>query len=142
MFEPGERTTTVAEQRQRIQSMLSQDNQNIFVAELDNQLVGFLGASGGRFQRNRHSAYLVIGILQAFAGQGLGTQFFQLLEDWALQHNLHRLELTVMCHNKQAVHLYRKMGFGIEGIKQDSLWVNGKYVDEYYMAKIPGQGRQ
>jgi RimJ/RimL family protein N-acetyltransferase len=106
MFEPGERTTTVAEQRQRIQSMLSQDNQNIFVAELDNQLVGFLGASGGRFQRNRHSAYLVIGILQAFAGQGLGTQFFQLLEDWALQHNLHRLELTVMCHNKQAVHLY------------------------------------
>jgi RimJ/RimL family protein N-acetyltransferase len=48
----------------------------------------------------------VIGILQAFAGQGLGTQFFQLLEDWALQHNLHRLELTVMCHNKQAVHLY------------------------------------
>jgi RimJ/RimL family protein N-acetyltransferase len=136
LFEPGERTTSAEEQRQRIQGLLSQDNKNIFVAEQAGQLAGFLGAFGGDLRRNRSCAYIVIGILQAFAGQGLGTQFFQALDEWALRQHLHRLELTVMCHNAQAVHLYKKMGFQIEGIKQDSLWVNGAYVDEFYMGKI------
>jgi RimJ/RimL family protein N-acetyltransferase len=112
------------------------------VAEHENQLVGFLEASGGTFLRNRHCAYIVIGILQAFADQGLGTQFFQELEDWAMQHELHRLELTVMRHNEPAVHLYQKMGFMIEGTRQDSLRVNRRYVDEYYMAKILGEGKK
>ena len=142
LFEPGERTTTLEEQRGRIQGLLTQANQNIFVAEQAGQLAGFLGAFGGSQRRNRNCAYIVVGILQAFAGQGLGTQFFQALDEWAVQHDLHRLELTVMCHNAQAVHLYQKMGFQIEGIKQDSLLVNGKYVDEFYMAKILGPAKK
>jgi RimJ/RimL family protein N-acetyltransferase len=136
MFEPGERTTTVDEQCQRIKNVLSQDNQIIFVAEHESRLVGFLGAFGGSFQRNRHCAYIVIGILQAFVGRGLGSQLFKVLEEWAMKHNIHRLELTVMSHNERAISLYRKMGYQTEGVKQDSLWVNGKYLDEYYMAKL------
>jgi RimJ/RimL family protein N-acetyltransferase len=98
--------------------------------------MGFLGAYGGGYKRNRHSAYIVTGILQQFAGQGLGKRFFKMLDEWALAHHLHRLELTVMSHNERAVHLYQKMGFVIEGVKKDSLRGDGKYVDEYYMAKI------
>lgn len=136
MLEPGERTMTVDEQRQRIQSLLSQDNQMILIIEDGNRLVGYLGAYGGGYQRNRHSAYIVTGILQEYAGRGLGQKLFEALETWALAHNLHRLELTVMCHNERAVHLYQKMGFEIEGMKRASLQVAGRYVDEYYMAKL------
>lgn len=136
MLEPGERTLTIEEQGQRIKSVLAQDNQMIFVVEDETRLVGFVGAYGGGFHRNRHCAYIVIGILQDFVGQGIGKQLFEMLEGWALEHTLHRLELTVMRHNERALHLYQKMGYKIEGVKQDSLWVNGKYVDEYYMAKI------
>jgi hypothetical protein len=50
MLEPGEGTLTIEEQRQRIKSLLPQDNQMIFVAEQDNRLVGFLGAYGGDFK--------------------------------------------------------------------------------------------
>jgi hypothetical protein len=32
--------------------------------------------------------------------------------------------------------LHQKMAFQIEGIKKDSLLVDGVYVDEYYMGKI------
>lgn len=136
MLEPGERTLTIEEQRQRIKNVLSQDNQMIFVVEDEHRLVGFLGAYGGSFRRNRHSAYIVIGILQEYVGQGIGKQLFEALEAWALDHQLHRLELTVMSHNERGIHLYQKMGYKIEGTKHDSLWVNGRYVDEYYMAKI------
>jgi RimJ/RimL family protein N-acetyltransferase len=136
MLEPGERTLTIEEQTQRIKSVLAQDNQMIFVVEREDQLVGFLGAFGGTYRRNRHSAYIVIGIRQFFAGRGIGKQLFEVLETWAVDHELHRLELTVMCHNERAVHLYQKMGYKIEGVKKDSLWINGRYVDEYYLAKI------
>jgi RimJ/RimL family protein N-acetyltransferase len=136
MLEPGERTTTVEEQSQRIKHVLSTHNQMILVAEDENRLVGFLGAYGGGCQRNHHCAYIVTGILQQYVGQGIGAQFFNVLDEWATAHNIHRLELTVMCNNERAVHLYKKMGFAIEGRKKDSLLVNGNYVDEYYMAKM------
>ena len=141
MLEPGERMMTLEEQAQRIRNVLSHDNQIIFVVEHDNQLIGFLGAYGGNYRRSRHCVYIVIGIMQKFAGQGMGKQLFEALEKWALEHKLHRLELTVMSHNERAIRLYQKMGYQTEGIKQDSLWVNGKYVDEYYMAKILGQSQ-
>ena len=115
---------------------LAQNNQVIFVAEHETRLVGFLAAFGGSLQRNQHCADIVIGILPTHVGQGLGAQFFRVLEEWALQHHLHRLELTVMSHNERAVNLYRKMGYQTEGVKLDALWVNGKYVDEFYMAKL------
>lgn len=136
MLEPGERTTTLVEQQAQIERLLMLENQTIFVAEYNGQLVGYLAALGGEFQRNRHSVYIIIGILQAFTGQGIGTQLFRTLEEWAQLQRIHRLELTVMVHNEAGLALYKKQGFEIEGTKRDSLLVNGKYVDEYYMAKL------
>ena len=136
LFEPGERTTTVEEQRDHIQRLLLQENSKIFVAEHNGQLVGYLEASGGQFRRNRHSVHIVIGILQDFTGQGIGGQLFAALEEWAHQQSITRLELTVMTHNQAGMALYKKRGFTIEGTKNQSLLINGRYVDEYYMAKL------
>ena len=136
MFEPGERTTTVEGQQNQLKRLLSRENQMIFVAEHDGQLVGYLGAYGGEFHRNRHSVHIVIGILQAYTGQGIGTQLFSVLEQWARQRAIHRLELTVMTHNEAGIALYRRRGFEIEGTKKHSLLVGGQYVDEYYMARL------
>ena len=127
------------EQRDQINNLLRQENQTIFVAEQDNQFVGYLEATGGTFKRNRHSAYLVIGILQAFAGQGIGTQLFQRMEEWARQKHIHRLELTVMAHNTAGIALYKKQGFAIEGARRHSLLINGQFVDEFSMAKLLNQ---
>ncbi|MCL6452182.1 MAG: GNAT family N-acetyltransferase [Alicyclobacillus sp.] len=136
LYEPGERTTTVDEQRQQIESILKTDNQMIFVAETGDQLVGHLQAIGGRFQRNRRMVYLVVGIVQEFSGKRIGTALFRAMEDWARKIGAHRLELTVMTHNTAAIALYRKMGFQIEGTTRDTLCIDGKYVDEYMMAKL------
>lgn len=71
-----------------------------------------------------------------FRGEGIGTLLFEELERWAAKHHLHRLELTVVTRNEAGVSLYEKMGFELEGIKRDSLLINGEFLDEYYMAKI------
>jgi len=136
MLEPGERTTTPEEQRTQIVHLLKHGNQTIFVVVHGDQLVGYLAAIGGEFKRNRQSVHIIIGILQAFTGQGIGTKLFQTLEEWAHKQHIHRLELTVMDHNKDGIALYKKQGFEIEGTKRHSLLVNGQFVDEYYMAKL------
>ena len=136
LCEPGERRTTVRIQRRRIQETLAEDNSTIFVAEHDGALVGYLGAYGGQFRRIRHRAQIVIGILAAFTGQGLGTRLFAALESWARAQGLHRLELTVMTHNRAALALYRKMGFQVEGRRRHAIRLGDAYVDEYAMARL------
>jgi RimJ/RimL family protein N-acetyltransferase len=136
MLEPGERKTTVEEQKKRINEVLSSGNGVIFVAEENGTLIGYLSAIGEQFARNKHTVSIVIGILETYTGQGLGTAFFKRLQDWAREHSIHRLELTVMAHNQRGVGLYQKMGFEIEGIKRDSLLVDGSFVDEFYMSKL------
>lgn len=61
---------------------------------------------------------------------------FDYMIQWAKKSQLHRLELTVIEHNEQAVHLYKKMGFEVEGVKRNSLLIDGQYVNELYMAKL------
>ncbi|AHF06134.1 GCN5 family N-acetyltransferase [Desulfitobacterium metallireducens DSM 15288] len=136
MLEEGERQQAVDKQQDQINRVLSTHNQIIFIATNGDQIVGYLGAYGGEYRRNAHSAYIVIGILKDYIGQGIGTRLFQTLEQWAYKCGIHRLELTVMAHNLQAFALYKKVGFTIEGIKKHSIHIDGSYVDEYYMVKL------
>lgn len=137
LFEPDERATTVEQTCSMIRTIIHSENSILLVAE-DRQhgLVGHLTAIGGNVSRIKHRAYVVIGILKDFTGMGIGTELFQELEAWRITANISRLELTVMVHNERAVHLYKKMGFAIEGVKKNSMFINGKSVDEYYMGKV------
>ncbi len=136
MLEPGERHTTVEQERERIANLLKIDNKQTFLAEDAGQLVGWLWANGGEFRRNHHSVHIVIGLKAAYTNQGIGTRLFQACEAWARERGLHRLELTVMTHNQLGIALYKKMGFQIEGTAPDALRVDGAYVDLHYMSKL------
>lgn len=142
MLEPGERQTTLEQQRRRIQDWLEGERDIVLVADAGQLLAGFVALQGGGFRRNRHSGHLVVGVRQAYSGRGLGRRLMEAVEAQARQAGLHRLEMTVMTHNTRAVALYRKLGFEIEGVRKDSLRVDGRYVDEYSMARLlDEQGR-
>ena len=113
------------------------DHSNFFmIAEHKNELIGFMTADRGQYNRIKHTAYIVIGIREKYRGLGIGTKFFEELNKWALKNSITRLELTVVTSNQPALHLYQKCGFTIEGTKKNSMIVDGTYVDEYYMAKL------
>jgi RimJ/RimL family protein N-acetyltransferase len=136
MLEPGERQTTVEQERERLATMRMSDNKHTFLAEDEGQLVGWLWANGGDYRRNHHTVHIVIGIRAAYTNQGIGTRLFQACEAWARDRGLHRLELTVMTHNPLGIALYKKMGFQIEGTAQHALRVDGEHVDLHYMSKV------
>jgi len=133
LWEEGERDI---QPEKMMESMMNKENSTILVAADGTELVGYLLVIGGNARKNRHSAYVVIGILMDYRGKGIGTLLFEKLEQWTLKHHLHRLELTVVTQNEAGLSLYKKMGFKVEGTKRDSLYINGEYLDEYYMAKI------
>ena len=136
LYGPGERKFNPEAQRKMIQALRAEENSNIFLAEAESGLAGYLIAKGGSTNRTRHTAYLVIGIKEGFRGSGIGTRLFEELLSWGNQIGIHRLELTVMTENRAGVSLYKKMGFELEGTKKDSLLVDGEYKDEFYMSRI------
>lgn len=136
MYEPGERVQKSGPDRLRENIQRGSENGDFMMAAVeDHKIVGFLWAERGAYRRIAHTAYLVTGILKAYHGQGIGSELFRQLSRWAEQEKILRLELTVQCRNEVALHLYQKMGFQIEGVKKNSMVVNGEFVDEYYMAR-------
>lgn len=135
LYEPGERKSNLAELESVIQDS-AEGKDFLLVAEADDRFVGYISAQRGRMNRIAHSAYIVVGILKDYRGRGIGTEFFRRLDVWAEREHVTRLELTVICENSVAQRLYARNGFEIEGVKRKSVCVDGKYLDEYYMAKL------
>ncbi|WP_455793893.1 N-acetyltransferase family protein [Clostridium butyricum] len=132
LLEPDERDNDVS----RVQGMIEQSIKGsnlLLVAEEDDNIVGFLSAQRNLLKKIKHIAYIVVGIRQDYRKKGIGTKFLDL---WVKENLITRLELTVMCPNVVAKHLYEKNGFEIEGIKKRGTFLDGEYVDEFYMAKL------
>ncbi|WP_053958254.1 GNAT family N-acetyltransferase [Sulfobacillus thermosulfidooxidans] len=137
LMAPGERQTTVAQQRDIIHKILSDGRSMIWVVADGQRLVGALTFQAMAPLKIRHTGYIVVGILAAHRGRGLGSALFRTMEAWAHSHEFHRLELTVICENRAALNLYLKQGFMVEGLRHDSiLQPNGHWVHEYTMVKL------
>ena len=135
LLEPGERQTTLEEQKKRIRNFKS-SGVIIFVMENEKELMGFIGGKKGTFLRKKHCLSIAVGILQKYTNKGYGRKLFTKMEEWAKENNIYRLELTVRIDNQIAISLYKKMGFNVEGKKISSLKINDAYYDEYYMSKL------
>jgi len=136
MLEPGERTTTVDEQRQKLEQLAISEDECVFLAMDDNLAVGYVQGSRLPFRRARHTLYLVIGVARSHWGQGLGRKLLAATEAWAAAVGVTRLELTVMATNERAVALYQRCGFEVEGRRRQAMRVDSSYVDELYMGKL------
>lgn len=135
LFEADERPNDINRVKAIINQSINGDNLLLIATEDDN-IIGFLSAQRGIIRKIKHTAYIVVGIREKFRGKGIGKKLFCELDLWAKENNISRLELTVMCPNSMAKQLYEKNGFEVEGTKRNSIFMNGKYIDEYYMSKI------
>ncbi|MDY5437002.1 GNAT family N-acetyltransferase [Peptostreptococcus porci] len=66
----------------------------------------------------------------------MGAKLFEELKIWTKENDIKRLELTAETSNVNAIKLYRKNGFVIEGVKKNTMLVNNKLRDEYMMARL------
>src|SRR5262245_28548821 len=92
MLEPGEAIPPVERYADRIAQGSRDTSELWFVAEIEDQLVGVCFARRGFAKRNRHSLFLVMGVLHAWSGRGIGYTLLQTVEQWAASSAIHRLE--------------------------------------------------
>lgn len=70
-------------------------------------------------------------------GKGFGTQATELLIEFAWKSlNLRRIELSVHEFNERAKHVYEKIGFVEYGLAHQKYFIDGHYVNTYYMELI------
>lgn len=116
------------------------NNEHFLVAEMEEndskKIVGLLMLVVNTNPRTRHSGSVGIMIHTDYQRKGIGRALFNklidLADNWLM---LIRLELEVFVDNEKAINLYKSLGFEIEGRKKYAAIKNGKYEDQYLMAR-------
>jgi ribosomal protein S18 acetylase RimI-like enzyme len=83
-----------------------------------------------------HGGVLGMGLLPQFRRQGLGRRLMERSLAAARTFGLHRVELTVRENNENAIALYKKVGFEIEGVQRNAILVDGTYENLILMAVL------
>ncbi len=77
-----------------------------------------------------HGATLGYGLSARHQGQGYMTEAGQRLITYAFDElNLHRVMANYMPHNHRSANVLKRLGFQIEGIARDYLFINGQWQD-------------
>ncbi|NLX85245.1 MAG: GNAT family N-acetyltransferase [Synergistaceae bacterium] len=85
----------------------------------------------------RHSAKLAVMVSPYFQEKGVGTALIKkIIQEADEIMGLKRIELLVLTDNVPALKLYKKFGFQIEATRRNAAVKEGKFVDEYFMARI------
>ena len=123
------------DKREEWLSNLTQDDY-MLVAEVDGRVVGNIDITR-RKNRLAHIANLGMAVHDDYQDRGIGTALMEAVLDMADNWlNLKRVELDVYTDNLRAVHLYKKFGFEIEGVRKALAFREGEYVDAYHMARV------
>lgn len=86
----------------------------------------------------QHIGDVFIVVQKAYWNQGLGQILLEEGIEWAHSTGvLRKLVLNVQVRNERAVHLYKKLGFEIEGCQaRGACSAEGEFLDVYLMGKL------
>jgi ribosomal protein S18 acetylase RimI-like enzyme len=131
-----ERAADPADLRERLARQAGRADPSFIIVADKRRPVSYVDVSVLPFRRSRRTGYLVMGVLESHAGQGLGRALLLAAAEHARDRDMRRLELTVMTNNRRAFNLYLSAGFLVEGLRRAGLEINGDFVDEYYMGLL------
>ncbi|PWY90907.1 acyl-CoA N-acyltransferase [Aspergillus heteromorphus CBS 117.55] len=85
---------------------------------------------------------LTIDIAAEHQGQGYGSEAIAWALRWAFRvAGLHRVTVEAVGYNTDAVRLYRRLGFVVEGRKREAVWFEGRWYDFVILGMLEGEWR-
>lgn len=112
---------------------------NIFIAAWDgDQIIGMANANKIRPNHPYSARSAITGttMLEKYTSNGLGNKFKQIVEKWARENNVHKLETSVRHKNVRSLGNLIKNGYQIVGIMHDTAFIDGEWHHEYLLEKI------
>jgi UDP-4-amino-4,6-dideoxy-N-acetyl-beta-L-altrosamine N-acetyltransferase len=102
----------------------------------DNHHIGNVWLWDIDWRHRRAELRIVIGN-KAHQKRGCGTEAISFICDYAFERlNLHKIYAYVLSINESARHAFERAGFVLEGTLREDRWVDGRYVDVYFLGKI------
>ena len=130
------RWRSVGDERRYLRAVRKHPDAAVFVAELDDRIVGRLSVARDPHPASRHVADLGLMVAADARRQGIGQGLLAEAADWARRVGVRKLELHVFPHNEAAIALYERSGYGREGFRRRHYRrPDGTYVDAVLMAK-------
>ncbi len=109
----------------------------VFLYFADNMPVGYISVILAKFSKFRGNAYIaVVSVKKDYRGQGIGTKLLAQAEALARERRIRRLELEVFAKNSQAINLYKRLGYEVEGRRRQAVENEDGLDDVIFMAKF------
>lgn len=108
------------------------DDERRFVVDIEGKFAGIVELMSIDYIHRNCEIQIVI--TPEFGGNGYAQKALKSGVDYAFHTlNMHKVYLWVDVNNEPAVHIYKKMGFEIEGTIKEQFFAGGKYHDSYFM---------
>lgn len=106
------------------------------IAVIENRVIGWCDISALDRPVYAHAGSLGIGVIAEFRRYGVGEALMRAAISKARDKGLTRVELTVREHNKPAIALYEKLGFKVEGVHRNAIYIDNHYENQLSMALL------
>jgi len=120
---------SIVKQREWFKEYLQGKHGKLWIIEVDNKAIGTIGFHEIDF-RNSHAKFGRFYIEPDSRKQGYGREALKLIIEYGFNHlNLNRIWLDTINGNAQAIFLYKKFGFVIEGVLINHIYKDGTYCN-------------
>lgn len=121
----------------------SRPNRHFLVAEMKGRAVGSAILVQKTRARMMHSGTLGLMVHHDHWGQGIGYLLMEAILEVADRWlDLQRVELSVLSENRAAIRLYEKHGFTVEGRRRRYVFGDGRWLDDFVMARLRGSAAE
>lgn len=133
--EPDEFQMTLEQEEKFLEQAVGSEDNFIYTVWKEDELIAMTGIHGSSLKRLKHKVNLGISILLKYHNQGLGTKLMELLVEKAKELGKTKVELDVRADNPNAIKVYERTGFVIEGVRKNGFYVDGEYIDLVLMGR-------
>lgn len=133
-FGPGEFKMSLEDEGKYIEQSRKGHNQLFIVAIVDDKIIGNLNFCGGHRPRIAHDGEFGVSVLKSHWCNGIAKELIAYLIHWAkMGDTVKKINLKVRDDNVNAIQLYKKLGFEVEGHISRQFYIEGKYYSVYHM---------
>lgn len=118
-----------------LEGVHKEENSIIFLAIIEDEIAGIASINSNQKARTKHVGVLGIVIANDFCGLGLGSKMIEHLIKWAKVNKItKKISLVTREDNSNAIRLYEKFGFEVEGLMKADNYIDGVYYNTLMMS--------
>ena len=118
---------------------IKKENEICIIAENLNlkspyNILGHCEISNSEWDAATHVGILGIIVMRKYRELGIGTKLIDMaIKESKKLNNKEKIILSCFSTNERAIHLYKKLGFKVVGVRKNQYYLNSKYYDEVLM---------